>query len=158
MTGAPADYGAVPKLGPPLPGDLGRPIVSAQRGGEMVTPPPMAAVPPPADPRQRAVDQARERRIQESDAARSSNLFLASGGGSASASTAEQPAPPAVQAIIPPGAEAPARPFLRADGPRRTDSGERIVPLASPYVVQAGNLIDRKSTRLTSSHSCAARL
>src|SRR3546814_15324756 len=60
--------------------------------------------------------------IQESDAARSSNLFLASGGGSASASTAEQPAPPAVQAIIPPGAEAPARPFLRADGPRRTDS------------------------------------
>ncbi|AMG72470.1 TrbI/VirB10 family protein [Sphingopyxis granuli] len=141
ITGAPADYGAVPKLGPPLPGDLGRPIVSAQRGGEMVTPPPMAAVPPPADPRQRAVDQARERRIQESDAARSSNLFLASGGGSASASTAEQPAPPAVQAIIPPGAEAPARPFLRADGPRRTDSGERIVPLASPYVVQAGNII-----------------
>src|SRR3546814_3182535 len=88
--------------------------------------------------------------IQESDAARSSNLFLASGGGSASASTAEQPAPPAVQAIIPPGAEAPARPFLRADGPRRTDSGERIVPLASPYVVQAGK--DRKSTRLNSSH------
>lgn len=141
ITGAPADYGAVPKLGPPLPGDLGRPIVSAQKEGGMITPPPMVAVPPPADQRQRAVDQARERRIQESDAARSSNLFLASGGGSASASTAEQPAPPAAQAINPSGAEAPARPFLRGDGPRRTDSGERIVPLASPYVVQAGNII-----------------
>src|SRR3546814_15216882 len=36
ITGAPADYGAVPKLGPPLPGDLGRPIVSAPRGGGRV--------------------------------------------------------------------------------------------------------------------------
>ncbi|MDT7529954.1 TrbI/VirB10 family protein [Sphingopyxis sp. SE2] len=133
ITGAVADYGAVPKLGPPLPGDLGRPIVSAQKDGEMITPPP--------DPRQRAADHARERRIQESDAARSSNLFLASGGGRASANASDQPAPPAAQAINPPGAEAPARTFRRGDGPRRMDSGERIVPLASPYVVQAGNII-----------------
>src|SRR3546814_11213698 len=101
----------------------------------------MAAVPPPADPRQRAVDQARERRIQESDAARSSNLFLASGGGSASASTAEQPAPPSVQPIIPPGAEAPARPFLRDDAPRRPDTGQHTVQIASPYLLQDGTNI-----------------
>src|SRR3546814_14598941 len=31
----PASYGDVPRLGPPLPGDLGRPIMKAQR--EMVT-------------------------------------------------------------------------------------------------------------------------
>ncbi|MDP3747729.1 MAG: conjugal transfer protein TraI, partial [Phenylobacterium sp.] len=30
LTAAPKDYAAVPQLGPPLPGDLGRPIVSAQ--------------------------------------------------------------------------------------------------------------------------------
>src|SRR3546814_17117015 len=34
VTGAPADYGKVPKLGPPLPGDLGRPIVTARRSEE----------------------------------------------------------------------------------------------------------------------------
>ncbi|ODU34658.1 TrbI/VirB10 family protein [Sphingopyxis sp. SCN 67-31] len=140
ITGAAADYGAVPKLGPPLPGDLGRPIVSAQKEGKMVPPPPMATVPPHADPQQRAADQARERRIQESDAARGSNLFLASEGARASAVAPGQSAPP-VLAIHPPTADVPARPFFGATGPRRTDSGVRIVPLASPYIVQSGNII-----------------
>jgi type IV secretion system protein VirB10 len=43
VTGAPADYGAVPKLGPPLPGDLGRPIVAAQGGGDAIPVPPIGA-------------------------------------------------------------------------------------------------------------------
>jgi type IV secretion system protein VirB10 len=30
LTGLPRDYAGVPRLGPPLPGDLGRPILSAQ--------------------------------------------------------------------------------------------------------------------------------
>src|SRR3546814_7611010 len=33
VAGAPKDYGDVPKLGPPLPGDLGKPILDAQRNG-----------------------------------------------------------------------------------------------------------------------------
>jgi type IV secretory pathway VirB10-like protein len=33
LAGAPKDYGQVPKLGPPLPGDLGKPILDAQRRG-----------------------------------------------------------------------------------------------------------------------------
>lgn len=140
ITGAVADYGAVPKLGPPLPGDLGRPIVAAQKEGKMVPPPPMAADPPYADPQQRAVDQARERRIQERDAARGSNLFLASEGARVSDGAPGQLAPPA-PAINPPTEDVPARPFFGANGPRRTDSGERIIPLASPYVVQSGSII-----------------
>ena len=31
LNGLPASYGDVPKLGPPLPGDLGRPILERQR-------------------------------------------------------------------------------------------------------------------------------
>jgi type IV secretion system protein VirB10 len=33
LAGLPKDYTGVPKLGPPLPGDLGRPILNAQNGG-----------------------------------------------------------------------------------------------------------------------------
>src|SRR3546814_11734841 len=58
VTGAPADYGKVPKLGPPLPGDLGRPIVSAQQNGEPIPAPPMGNR--PAGGRYTA-DNARER-------------------------------------------------------------------------------------------------
>lgn len=35
ITSGPRDYSQAPKLGPPLPGDLGRPIVSAQQRGRM---------------------------------------------------------------------------------------------------------------------------
>lgn len=35
ITSGPQDYANVPKLGPPLPGDLGGPIVSAQQRGKL---------------------------------------------------------------------------------------------------------------------------
>src|SRR3546814_6346847 len=66
VTGAPADYGKVPKLGPPLPGDLGRPIVAAQQNGEIVPVPPIGQTPP--DGRSLA-DEARERARQERESA-----------------------------------------------------------------------------------------
>ena len=62
----PADYTHVPQLGPPLPGELGRPILSAQRRGEAVTPP--IAASPAADP----VEQLRR---QEEETARLAPLF-----------------------------------------------------------------------------------
>src|SRR3546814_20670147 len=43
VTGAPADYSKVPRLGRPLPGDLGRPILAAQANGETVPVPPMGS-------------------------------------------------------------------------------------------------------------------
>ncbi|MDE8652485.1 TrbI/VirB10 family protein [Novosphingobium album (ex Liu et al. 2023)] len=39
LSGLPTSYGDAPKLGPPLPGDLGRPILRAQQQAEGVTPP-----------------------------------------------------------------------------------------------------------------------
>src|SRR3546814_8417674 len=64
VTGAPADYGKIPKLGDPLPGDLGRPILAARRDGEIVPVPPIGTA-PPSDPRVAAAEQARIRARSE---------------------------------------------------------------------------------------------
>ncbi|MBC3941113.1 TrbI/VirB10 family protein [Sphingomonas albertensis] len=155
ITSAPKDYGDVPQLGPPLPGDLGRPIVSAQQRGEAVPPPPMggpAAAPP--TPAQTAAEAARQRALQERDTARTSGVFL--GGQSASGRGAGSPnagpamglpslalgAPPAAPASAPAASSGSARrAFLNGDTDRRTISAERLAPPASPYVLQAGSVI-----------------
>jgi type IV secretory pathway VirB10-like protein len=69
---APKTYGDVPKLGPPLPGDLGRPIVSAQARGVAVPAPGMATQPAPRS------DPALEARQRAREAARASALFSTS--------------------------------------------------------------------------------
>ncbi len=43
LNGLPKDYSGVPKLGPPLPGDLGSPILNAQNAGQPVLAPGIAA-------------------------------------------------------------------------------------------------------------------
>ena len=80
ITSGPRDYADVPQLGPPLPGDLGGPIVAAQERGEDVPLPPVGPQPPP-DPRAQAAEAARQRAEQERDAARTSNVFLGGSGG-----------------------------------------------------------------------------
>lgn len=143
VTGAPADYGKVPKLGPPLPGDLGRPIVAAQRDGEIVPMPPMGS--PSAGARSPA-DEARERARQAREAATTSRLFL--GGGSADAGMAEAlrgSIGPAVAAPVPANGErspdAARRAFLEQGRRTSFESTERIRNPSSPYVLQAGSLI-----------------
>lgn len=150
VTGAPADYGAVPKLGPPLPGDLGGPIVAAQQDGEFVPLPPIAAPPPTpqpqADPQIEAAQQARERLVQERDGARTSRLFL----GSDTVSREDRAVPPPIDAslasagaVAPVGQAQPAprQAFLDANTNRPTTSTHRLAPPLSPYVVQAGSVI-----------------
>ncbi|MCP1850608.1 MULTISPECIES: enolase C-terminal domain-like protein [unclassified Bradyrhizobium] len=136
----PRDYSAVqrqvPQLGPPLPGDLGRPILSAQ-GQLPVT---AAAVP----------DQEQQRREQETEAARVSRLF-------ASTNIREQPAATSVQAdgrgtaptttafnndeAGPRNEQERKLTFVNAPVDRRTTSPDRVTRAASPYVVQAGTVI-----------------
>ncbi|WP_243841255.1 TrbI/VirB10 family protein [Novosphingobium sp. PhB55] len=65
----PASYGKVPKLGPPLPGDLGRPILRAQERGMM----PLSSPAPVAAP---GKDIDRERREVELGAALQSGLMV----------------------------------------------------------------------------------
>lgn len=160
LANAPKDYGQVPKLGPPLPGDLGRPIVAAQRNGVAVPTPPMGR-PVAGQDRYAAAgpaETARQRTAQERDAARTSKLFL--GGGAA-----RGPSPARAGSIQPEtamlGLPAPAnadgkgaiggsgstrsdqadkRAFMDA-GVKRTTSDSRLEAPASPYVIQAGSLI-----------------
>lgn len=139
VTGAPADYGAIPKLGPPLPGDLGHPILSAQQDGQMPpVPPPSAQV---GDGRDAARD-ARDRARQERESADASRLFLAGGGASrgpaadtAAASTDPGPGDTAN------GAPMTGRRAFMAGGDRTDESASRIRVASSPYLLQAGSVI-----------------
>ncbi|WP_282949249.1 MULTISPECIES: TrbI/VirB10 family protein [unclassified Sphingopyxis] len=144
VTGAPADYGKVPKLGPPLPGDLGRPIVAAQQNGEIVPVPPIEQTPP--DGRSLA-DEARERARQERESAQTSRLFL--GGGSSPASVADalpglidrpvgDPAAPEARART---ATTARRAFIEGSARTPAESAERIRKPSSPNILQAGSLI-----------------
>ena len=147
VTALPRDYTGIPRLGPPLPGDLGRPILNAQNQGQPV--PPTGPLPQPG------VTPEEQRRLQEIEAARLSKLF---------ASTqfrAVMPSlPPPATAGTTPGTtlavpvEAPPvdpnavqnmqdRKLAFVSGPvdRRTVSADRLANPASPYVVQAGTVI-----------------
>lgn len=155
LANLPRDYTGLPRnvppLGPPLPGDLGRPIVAAQNAGQPVTVPSMPTAP---------VDPDEQRRLQEREAARLSKLF-------AGTSVREQPA--TLLSTVPPGGMRTTGPdggsplgggqslgagagagqngqdgklaFVNAAADKRTVSPDRLQSPASTYIVQAGTLI-----------------
>ncbi len=143
IASGPKDY-AAPRLGPPLPGDLGRPIVSAQERGAVVPPPPIGRTSP--DPRAQAEEAAHQRAAQERDAARTSTVFM---GGSRAAATA--PAPVVIGSATPPADptaqpattsdQAAKRAFLARESGQHTVSVERLSAPTSPNIVQAGSII-----------------
>lgn len=150
INSGPKDYGQVPKLGAPLPGDLGGPIVSAQQRGQDVPVPPVGAQP---DPRAQAAEAARQRVAQERDAARTSGVFL----GGSSAGAAAMPSVPNLATAAPDAAapQPPAQPndaaaqsdqagkraFMAQASNARTVSVERLTAPASPNIVQAGSVV-----------------
>lgn len=136
LAGLPRDY-AGPILGPALPGDLGRPILNAQNRGQHVVPPAIMAP---------AVDDEEQRRRAEEEAARTSTVFFQSRGGPASTVGTGEPA------SVFPGTELGSQPgeqtaqdrhlaFLNAAADRRTVARDRVMPPASPFVLQAGAVI-----------------
>ncbi len=152
ITSGPRDYADVPQLGPPLPGDLGGPIVAAQNKGEEVPLPPIGLETLPPDPRAQAAEAARQRAEQERDAARKSNVFRGGGGGGAGASAsipslasvATAPAGPDFNSQPVPASESDRdrrRAFLEQASDRRTASAERVTAVASPNIIQAGSIV-----------------
>lgn len=146
ITSGPRDYAQAPRLGPPLPGDLGRPIVSAQQRGEDVPVPPIGAQPDPPEPRAQAAEAARQRAAQERDAARTSSVFLGSGGARAGAEPVAAPGLPAPSGQEPAqqaaqGDQAGKRAFMAQASNQRTVSVERLAAPLSPYIVQAGSVV-----------------
>ena len=145
VAGAPKTYGDVPRLGPPLPGDLGRPIVAAQARGADVPPPPMGAQDARSDP---AIAQQAQMRRQALDTARASALFNGNAPPApppaAATGASFVPAPilePATPAPTPAPTQGSKQAFLDQAGDRQTVSAHRLTPPASVNVLQAGSTI-----------------
>ena len=126
----PSDYTG-PVLGPPLPGDLGRPILDAQERGQPVPPP---AINTPA------VDPEEQRRLAEEEAARTSRVFFQTAPGAA-----RETSSPSIASLNLTGQQSTAQSgdlaFLNAPVDRRTVALDRVMPPASPFVLQAGSVI-----------------
>ena len=155
LTNLPRDYTglprSVPPLGPPLPGDLGRPIVAAQNAGQSVT----IRTTPTAP----GVDPEEQRRAQEREAARLSKLFagtsvrdqaaalLPTGLGDSNAGSTGLPGLPDAGPLASGAADVRQNgqdrklAFVNAAVNKHTISPDRLQAPASPYVVQAGSLI-----------------
>ena len=106
LAGLPRDYSGVPRLGPPLPGDLGRPILDAQNRGQPV-PAPGIATPNPS------LSAEEQRRLQEIETARTSRLFSGTENRTAPAAGAGSVAVPRQRLISPALGSRPNRPRLR---------------------------------------------
>ncbi len=133
LTGLPRDYTG-PVLGPPLPGDLGGPILDAQNRGQPIAPPAMAMP---------AVDPDEERRRAEEEAARLSTVFFQSGP-RPGAGPGAAPGPADFGLAGLPG-QAPAQDrqtaFLTGPADRQVVALDRVMAPASPYILQAGAVI-----------------
>ncbi|WP_028710021.1 TrbI/VirB10 family protein [Paracoccus pantotrophus] len=132
LSGLPRDYTG-PVLGPPLPGDLGGPILDAQNRGQPVAPP-VVATP--------AVDPEEQRRLAEEEAARLSRVFFQTGPGTAAATGGPSLAGLGLGSQT--GATAGQdrhTAFLNGPVDRQTVALDRIVAPPSPYILQAGAVI-----------------
>ena len=150
LSGAPATYGDAPKLGPPLPGDLGRPILEHQRA--------MAAEPvtPSVDADAQAAQGERERRTAEVKAARESGVLVQGRTPAPTASDVAKVAPgpvapgavassePTKLAIDPakdPNAQQRKSDFVGAVDPRGDVNPHQLASAPSPYLLSAGSVI-----------------
>ena len=146
LAGLPKDYSGVPKLGPPLPGDLGRPILNAQNAGQPVPTPGIATPSGPVGP-----SPEEQRRAQELESARTARLFAATetrpaNSGTTPAATATPPATDLASLGLAPQPATPSAQdrqlaFLNQTPDKRTVSPDRVAAPASKNVLQAGAVI-----------------
>jgi type IV secretion system protein VirB10 len=145
LASLPKDYiglpSSVPQLGPPLPGDLGRPILNAHSAG------------PPGS----GFETTEQRMAQESEAARTSRLFSttsarerpeigsvlaasATTGGALNASFVADQKPPIDPDSLQ-NMQDRKLAFLNGPTDHRTVSSGRLMNPASSYILQAGTII-----------------
>lgn len=130
LSGLPRDYTG-PVLGPALPGDLGRPILDAQNRGRPVAPPAMATP---------AVDAQEQRRLAENEAARLSNVFFQSSPRTGAQTGTAMPGLAGL-GLSGPATQDRHAAFLNGPVDRQTVAPDRVMPPASPWILQAGAVI-----------------
>lgn len=143
LSALPVDYAAVPKLGPPLPGDLGRPILERQAAlndapvqeGKMAN--------------GQAIEAEQERQVTEAKAARGSPLLVhasellqASGAPKAGLSP-ENPAVGSRSLVDPSDTNAQQRKldFVAANDGDASINPHEVMGTPSPYLLSAGSVI-----------------
>jgi type IV secretion system protein VirB10 len=145
LNGLPTSYGDVPRLGPPLPGDLGKPILDRQQ--QLAT-----QVNPGDQQRQQAEAAERERQLAELKAARESGLLVQSRQAatapeaptaSVSAREGAQPSLPklALDLTNDPNAQGRKEAFVGNLDPRGDVNPHLLTPPPSPYTLSAGSVI-----------------
>jgi type IV secretory pathway VirB10-like protein len=132
LTTLPQDYAGiprdVPRLGPPLPGDLARPIGTVEGQSGSI-----------------GLDAEQQRANQETEAARTSKVFASTTAPvapphAASQETATKAAPSSDETFTQNGQDSKLL-FVNAPVDRRTTAPDRLSRPASPFVVQAGTII-----------------
>ena len=152
LADAPASYGDVPRLGPPLPGDLGRPILDHRRSmPEEASPTAPGAAPSQADFARAAAEAERQRRVEAEEAARASGVIVqTSGRGRAGTPTpvaaergqngeGESAAEPPASTGGSPASQARRGAFDRSEAGDTNPYPLRPVP--SPWTLSAGTII-----------------
>jgi type IV secretion system protein VirB10 len=144
LNGLPATYGDTPKLGPPLPGDLGRPILESQR--RMATETGVGN-----DPSGQSEAQERERRLSELRAARQSGVLVqgrTATSPSVGADAAATPAAPTPEASGPaldpdrdPNAQGRKAQFVGTLDRSGDINPHTLTAAPSPYLLSAGSVI-----------------
>lgn len=144
LNGLPATYGDAPKLGPPLPGDLGRPILESQR--RMATETGVGN-----DPSGQSEAQERERRLSELRAARQSGVLVqgrTATSPTVAADASATPAAPTPEALRPaldpdrdPNAQGRKAQFVGTLDRSGDINPHTLTAAPSPYLLSAGSVI-----------------
>ncbi len=131
LSGLPASYGDAPRLGPPLPGDLGRPILRAQERADAT------AAPASVD----TVTAARQQRMAELKAARESGLMAQVTTGRSAVAPASSAGPDIPEAVTATATGTRKEQFAAArDNGGDLDADVLVAP-TSPNSLLAGSVI-----------------
>lgn len=135
----PKDYTA-PKLGPPLPGDLGRAVVDQQRRDRVDVSPPVSSTSMPAD---QAAEAERQRLAAQAHQAREAGVMVqATARGAGETATAGAVAATPVTAPSSLSGEAQRKQaFVEKAGPAEIHNAHQLEAPRSPYQLMAGSII-----------------
>jgi type IV secretion system protein TrbI len=148
LVGAPATYGDIPKLGPPLPGDLGRPILAAQQ--KMAT---TSEAPAGLNQAAQAAEAERQRLLAEERKVREAGVMMSLAQPSAPASMnvggvaaaadvgPSEKTEPAQDPERDPAAQARKIAIADSKGDDAVINPHRMQNLVSPYSLSAGSVI-----------------